>query len=79
MAGSVAATGSGGFTSEFRSIDCSGAIEEFGSVDETLATSASCAKTREARTENMKAAKVTARRERLAWRMAEFTGPDNST
>jgi hypothetical protein len=77
--GSVEATGRGGFTSEVKSIDCSGAIEALGSVVSAVARSASWAKRRETGTERTKTANATARSERLTWRMAEFTGPDNST
>ena len=63
-------------------MDCSGAIAEFGSlvvvVVVVLATRASCAHTCEL-SERRIALVVIARRNHFAWRMAEFTGPDNST
>ena len=80
MAGSVEATGRGGFKSVVRSMDCSGAIEAgVVVVVSAVARSASWAKPRELRSETAKRTHAAAISERFGWRIAKFTGPDNST
>src|SRR5436190_18486831 len=74
--GSVEATGRGGLISEVKSMDCSGAISEVGSVVVTLATRASCALAQLNAPKN--AIRATAGKKRFAWRKPKFTGPDNS-